>query len=202
MSNTIIDEPSEQAPGKRERLVASAIELFHHQGVERTTLAEVAIAADVPVGNVYYYFKTKDELVEATIAAHAHHIEISLDSLDRYRTPKGRLHTLVRIMAEQRDIAAQFGCPHGTLTAELDKRNGGIAQSVARLMELPLDWAEAQFAAMGRSDAGELALALIASYQGMSLLTNAFRDPELMRRESRRLERWIDSLAKAPQASR
>ena len=39
--------------------------------------------------------------------------------------------------------------------------------------------------------------ALIASYQGIALLTNTFRDPELMAREARRIERWIDSLASA-----
>jgi hypothetical protein len=36
---------------------------------------------------------------------------------------------------------------------------------------------------------------MIAAYQGISLLTNTFRQPELMLREARRLERWIDSLA-------
>jgi TetR/AcrR family transcriptional repressor of nem operon len=42
-------------PGKRERLVAAACQLFHQQGVEMTTLADIAQAADVPVGNIYYY---------------------------------------------------------------------------------------------------------------------------------------------------
>ena len=36
---------------------------------------------------------------------------------------------------------------------------------------------------------------MIASYEGIALLTNTFRDPELMTREERRLEHWIDSLA-------
>jgi hypothetical protein len=62
-------------------------------------------------------------------------------------------------------------------------------------MKLPIEWAEQQFRAMGRRDAGELAVALIASYQGIALLTNTFRDPDLMTREARRLDRWIDSLA-------
>ena len=53
--------------GKRERLVASAGDLLHRQGVAATTLAQVAEAADVPAGNVYYYFKTKDDLVRAVI---------------------------------------------------------------------------------------------------------------------------------------
>ncbi len=48
---------------------------------------------------------------------------------------------------------------------------------------------------MGRRDARDLAVALIASYQGIMLLTNTFREPELIVREARRLDRWIDSLA-------
>ena len=68
-------------------------------------------------------------------------------------------------------------------------------EACAQLLELPIDWAEGQFRQMGRRDARDLAVALMASYQGIALLTNTFRDPELMARESRRLERWIDSLA-------
>ena len=59
---------------------------------------------------------------------------------------------------------------------------------------MPIVWAEQQFRAMGRRDARELAVALIASYQGIALLTNTFRDPQMMASEGRRLERWIDSL--------
>jgi TetR/AcrR family transcriptional regulator, transcriptional repressor for nem operon len=36
---------------------------------------------------------------------------------------------------------------------------------------------------------------MIASYEGIALLTSTFRDPEPMTRQERRLERWIDSLA-------
>jgi hypothetical protein len=65
-------------------------------------------------------------------------------------------------------------------------------------MQLMIDWGEQQFRSMGRRDARDLAIALIASYQGIALLTNTFREPELMVREARRLDRWIDSLAKPP----
>jgi hypothetical protein len=61
-------------------------------------------------------------------------------------------------------------------------------------MRIPIDWAEQQFRAMGRRDARDLAVGLIASYQGISLLTNTLRAPDLMAREARRLERWIDTL--------
>ena len=83
----------------------------------------------------------------------------------------------------------------GSLCSELDKRTDGLDRDCAEMLELPIDWAEQQFRLIGRRDARDLAVALMASYQGIALLTNTFRDPELMTREARRLERWIDSLA-------
>jgi hypothetical protein len=98
-------------------------------------------------------------------------------------------------LAHTRELAAQYGCPLGSLCSEVDKRTDGLDRTCAQLLELPVDWAEQQFTLMGRRDARDLAVALIASYQGIALLTNTFRDPELMTREARRLDRWIDSLA-------
>ena len=181
--------------GKRERLVAGASEVIHRQGVEKTTIADIASAADVPVGNVYYYFKTKDELVEAAIDGHVRNVRSLLDSLERHRTPQARLKALVRALTSERELAAQYGCPLGSLCSELDKRTDGLDRECAQLLALPVDWAERQFRLIGRRDARDLAVALIASYQGIALLTNTFRDPELMTREARRLERWIDSLS-------
>jgi AcrR family transcriptional regulator len=181
--------------GKRERLVEGARQLLHAQGVESTTLADIAHLADVPVGNVYYYFKTKDELVHAVITAHAQEVAGALTALEHHRTPKARLKALVRMLAGKGELTSRYGCPQGSLCSELDKRDDDVAAACAHLIKLPIEWAERQFRDMGRRDAGELAVALIASYQGVALLTNTLRDSDLMAREGRRLERWIDSLA-------
>src|SRR5690348_4227477 len=141
----------ERRPGKRERLVAAAIQLLHQQGTERTTLADVAKAADVPVGNVYYYFKTKDEVIAAVIEAHAQQIRATLALIDaRYRSPKSRLKAFVREFAARSETVAQYGCPLGSLCSELDKRLNESLFAVAQLMVLPIEWAEQQFHALGR----------------------------------------------------
>ncbi|GAA2271636.1 TetR/AcrR family transcriptional regulator [Nonomuraea roseoviolacea subsp. roseoviolacea] len=181
--------------GKRERLAAAAARVLHEQGVEKTTLADIAHAADVPVGNVYYYFKTKDQLVEAAIGEHGRALRGLLDRLDELPEPQRRLKALVRGWVDQREVAARYGCPTGTLASELDKRADGLDQAVGVLMRELLDWMERQFAALGREDARELAVALLSSYQGISLITNTLRDPELMKAEGDRLERWIDALS-------
>jgi len=176
--------------------VAAARELLYRRGVEKTTLADIAQAADVPVGNVYYYFKTKDEIIGAVIDSHVHDIQAELASLERrHGTPGARLKALIDALADQGEAIAQYGCPHGTLCSELDKRATPPGDgSVAELLRIPIDWAEQQFRSMGRHDARDLAVSLIAAYQGTALLTSTLRDQALLVRESRRLERWIDSL--------
>jgi TetR/AcrR family transcriptional repressor of nem operon len=181
--------------GKRDLLVDGARQVLHQQGVEASTLADIAETSGVPLGNVYYYFKTKDELVEAAIEAHAADIRAALAGFERHRTPRARLKAFVRALVEQRELAARFGCPHGTLCSELAKRDDGPRNVAPQLMQISIDWAEQQFRELGRRDARDLAVALIAAYQGISLLTNAFADPALMEREGRRLDRWIDELA-------
>jgi TetR/AcrR family transcriptional repressor of nem operon len=56
-----------------------------------------------------------------------------------------------------------------------------------------IDWAEDQFRQLGRRDARDLAVALFAGIQGAALLSNTFRDADILIRQGRHLERWIDS---------
>jgi TetR/AcrR family transcriptional repressor of nem operon len=181
--------------GKRERLVESATALFHEQGVHRTTLAEVAERAEVPPGNVYYYFKTKDELIGAVLAGYQEQAETLIQSFGRGRTPQARLKALVRNWSDMRDAVVSHGCPMGTLCAELDKLDGGLDREAAKVMARIIDWSEDQFRQLGHQDARDLAVALFAGIQGAALLANTFRDPTLLTRQTRHLERWIDSLA-------
>lgn len=182
-------------PGKRERLVAAAIQLLHQRGIERTTLADIAKAADVPAGNVYYYFKTKNEVIAAVIDAHVQQTRATLASIEsRHRSPKSRLKNLVSEFVGQREILVQYGCPFGSLCSELDKHADGSGVAAAELMRVPIEWAEEQFRLLGRNDAHDLAVNLLAIYEGSALLANTLRDPDILSRQARRLDRWIDAL--------
>jgi len=183
------------AGGKRERLVESARELVHEQGVQRTTLAEVAERAEVPAGNVYYYFKTKDELVGAVVESYLREARDLLAGLERHRSPQARLKGLVRSWEEIGDSVARHGCPIGSLCAELGKRPDEHDSKAPQVCALIVHWSTEKLAQLGRRDARDLAITLVAGIQGAALLTNAFRDPQLMVRQSRQLERWIDTLA-------
>jgi AcrR family transcriptional regulator len=182
-------------PGKRERLVTAASELIYHHGVAHTTLADIGQAAGVLVGNLYYYFKTKDDIIAAVMQAHREQLASTLADLERrHRSPKARLKALVDLLAERADATAQHGCPYGTLSSELAKQTEGSDPLAAQLMQTMLDWAEQQFRATGQRDAHDLAVELVASYEGTAVLTNTLGQPELMTRQARRLKKWIDAL--------
>jgi AcrR family transcriptional regulator len=180
--------------GKRERLAAAACQMVHQQGVEATTLADIAQAAGVPLGNVYYYFKTKDDIVRAVVETHLNEATTMLAAIDgAYATPRERLKAVFGGLSQQSELIARYGCPRGSLCTELDKRADGPGIT-AELMRVPVDWAARQFQAMGRADGRDLAVEVVARYQGTALLANAFRDPALMDREAVRFAQWIDSL--------
>lgn len=196
MTDSIAGTAARARGGKRERLAAAAAEVFHRQGVEATTLGDIARAADVPLGNVYYYFKTKDQLVEAALATHHGHLRTLTAEFERIPEPAERLKALIGSWIDRRETAARYGCPLGTLATELDKREDGLDRAAADVMRALIDWAAEQFRLLGRTeDAHDLAVELVAAYQGMSVLANSLRDSDVMSRQGRRLLGWIDAVA-------
>jgi AcrR family transcriptional regulator len=181
--------------GKRDRLITAARSLMHEQGVHSTTLAEVAERADIPPGNVYYYFKAKDDLVRAVVDDYVGQARSMLAEFDRLRAPASRLKGLTRGWLDVADTVADHGCPVGSLCAELSRCGEPLGSAGAEILGLITDWAEAQFRQLGRRDARDLAMALLSGIQGSALLANTFHDATIMKRQARHLERWIDSLA-------
>jgi AcrR family transcriptional regulator len=192
---TDADEAATPKPaGKRERLIAAACDLFYRQGIAATTLAHIAEAAEVPLGNMYYYFKTKDDIVAAVVEARTDEIRSATAALQRrHGSPKARLKALVAMLSESRTTIADHGCPLGSLCTELANSDKSHPLTAA-LMQTLLDWTEQQFHAMGRRDARDLALELVIAYEGSAVLTNALAQPELMAHQARRLEKWINAL--------
>jgi TetR/AcrR family transcriptional repressor of nem operon len=197
MTNSAPASANAGSKPKRQRLIDAAGQLIHQQGVERTTLAEIASAADVPVGNVYYYYKTKDDIVNAVVTARLEALDAGFAALEKaHRAPAARLKAFFDELAGQADLISLYGCPFGTLSSELEKRAHGADHHAAQLMQAPIDWAERQFREMKRANPRGLAIQLIAAYQGAAVLTHALGSPDLMTREARRVDRWVDSLRK------
>ncbi len=180
---------------KRERLLEAANKLVHQQGFNQTTLADIAQEAAVPLGNVYYYYKTKDEIGAALIEHRAIFYRGLRESWNKGPDPKTRIHSFIQMTIDNREMLARSGCPIGSLCQELHKENGPLAKKAGHMFTELLGWLEAQFRLLGKEgESADLALHLLSALEGATLLTNTFKDPELMLRETSRMKEWVDTL--------
>src|ERR1700723_4045052 len=103
MTNSYESENMRTAqPDKRTRLIETATKLAHGRGFRETSLADIAEAARVPVGNVYYYFKTKEELGEAVVERRLEEFRELRQEIDQLSSPKKRLFAFVESIQGKR----------------------------------------------------------------------------------------------------
>src|SRR3954454_23294311 len=82
----------------RALILETALELFREHGYERTTMRAIAEKADVALGNAYYYFRSKEHLIQAFYArSHAEHLAAAAPVLTRERDLKARLLGVLRV---------------------------------------------------------------------------------------------------------
>jgi len=179
----------------RTRLLQAAVKVTYRHGFGKTALADIAKEARVPLGNVYYYFKTKDEIGGAIVELRVSRFRRLLRELDKADSPKERLCGFVQIKIKNREELARSGCPVGTLCSELHKHGGPVARKSTVLFAEALTWMEAQFRALGKgADSPGLAVHLLSATQGVSVLAHTFNDPGMIEMEAARLKEWIRAL--------
>ena len=87
-------------PLTRQRILTTALGLFATQGVEQTTMAAIAQAAGLSIGNLYRYFPSKESLASAVLPAE---LAASLKRLIRARVEA--LFGVTEVAALPRDAA-------------------------------------------------------------------------------------------------
>src|ERR1700730_7338061 len=85
---------------KRSRLVGAAVDLAYQKGFDATSLADIARDAKVPLGNVYYDFKTKDEIGEAIVERRLAQLSAQRQRWSEAGSPKDRLCRATEIFAQ------------------------------------------------------------------------------------------------------
>lgn len=180
---------------KRQRLIEAAGELIYQQTFNSTTLADIALKADVPLGNVYYYFKTKDDILRAVVQKKESELNVLFSTWDQMPNIKDRLRSFISQSLNESETIARFGCALGSMCQELGKIGGELGTLTSDLMRKSVSWVEAQFKAMGKGDkSATLAEYLVGSIQGSSLVTLTFKDPNLLHTQTKNLELWLESV--------
>ncbi len=179
---------------KRERLVESATKLFHQAGFKDTSIADIAEDSGVPLGNVYYYFKTKEDLAIAVIEQRRETIKDEVKQWEENPDPRARLFKLLDMQESMKDKIAKYGCPVGSMCQELDKDRQPVSDKADALVHWQLKWVTDQFKHMGHTDADKLGIQLTSALHGCCVLANALNDPKIVELEIARLKSWIGEL--------
>ena len=171
--------------------MAAATRVIHERGAAATTLALVAAEAQVALGNVYYYFKTKDDLVAAVVRARADEITMLLAFANTKATPVERLCAVVEAFRESAEEIVRLGCSYGSLAGELERTEGGANAGI--LLTMQLEWMEAQLRELHVPAAKARAVELLAAIQGACLVAHALHDATIFERRLGDLARELRS---------
>ncbi|GAA4675698.1 TetR family transcriptional regulator [Phytohabitans rumicis] len=97
----------------RQLILDTAMRLFREQGYAQTTMRGIAKEAGVSVGNAYYYFPSKEHLIqEFYLGQQAQHRTAAAPVLERETDfaarLRGTLHAGIEVMAPYQAFAATF----------------------------------------------------------------------------------------------
>ena len=176
-----------RASEKRMRLVEAGAELFHSRGFEGASLADVAKAAGVPPGGVFYHFPTKADLADAVMAHHHAHFAAQLRQIENAAgNPRKRLRMFWNGAERLAENRAEQGCPVLALAGDMaaDPARPAKAQQQRELvMRHTIGWLAEQYRALGLdADAARTAGAtLFATLQGAFAVGHVLGDAALIR---------------------
>jgi AcrR family transcriptional regulator len=171
----------EEAGGRsaRDRLLASATELFDAQGVQTVGIDRIIEHAGVAKASLYNLFGSKEGLVRAYLAArHDGTTERLMAAIERRRSPRKRLLAVFEAQGELFRARDFRGCAFVAATAEAPR--GGLIEQAAddyrtQIRELFTELAEQA----GASDPRKLARQLQVIYDGAGLAARMDRDPSI-----------------------
>lgn len=180
----------------RADIVDCAKQLFYERGYDGTSFSNIVEASGLYRGNIYHYFKTKDDILKAVIDQHLDEYRSLLAQWEQEHTdPKARLLAFVGMITGRNAELVRYGCPIGSLNTELGKDRRDLQQAARALFDLFRDWLASRFAELNRGDEAEpLALHLLGRAQGIAVISHVYQDPKLLLRETGQLEAWIGQL--------
>ena len=173
--------PKREGGGRsaRERLLASASELFYAEGVQTVGIDRIIEHAGVAKASLYNLYGSKEGLVRAYLESrHDGTTERLQAAVDRHRSPRKRLLAVFEAQGEIFANPGYRGCAFVAATAEAPR--GGLIEEAADEYRA---WVRNLFTELaeqaGASDPPKLASQLQVLYDGAGITARMDRDPSI-----------------------
>jgi TetR/AcrR family transcriptional regulator, transcriptional repressor for nem operon len=177
-------------PSTREQILDAAGRLIHLRGFHNTSVDDILRESGVGKGNLYYYFKSKDELGYAALDRTLERIEgeilepLSAHGMD----PWMQLESFLQYAVERgRREGCAGGCPLGNLALEMSDVHEGFRtrlssafSHVRSKIEETLDRAKSESTLRIGTDIPRLANFILAGFEGAFMMGKLHRNAELM----------------------
>lgn len=170
--------------GTKDRLLMAATDLFWSTGYEATSLASICERADANPGSLYYFFPSKEELLQAVLDRLVARLEPDLldPAWQGVNDPIDRIFALLdayRSALIATDLT--YGCPIGGLALELREPSEAVRVRLAANFEA---WRravlecllEAQDRFPPDTNLGRLATVVLTVMEGGVMQARTFRD--------------------------
>lgn len=185
---------------KRDALVAAAAELFWKRGYAATSIADIADGSGVPVGNVYYYFRSKSALAMAVSDVFVSETETMLEEVRKEcGGPRERLSALVSRLARSLKSRVAHGCPIALCIRDFRHDSPEASRRAAEAFTLLVTFMAGELGRTGLRPALSLGIArgALAEWQGGMMLAHAFGDAATLSESFRRMEQHLVGAGKA-----
>lgn len=187
-----MSEKATLSPDRKKELVAAAFEIIAHKGFEGLRIRDVAAQVEINPATMYYYFPTKEALVENVISYVFERMEVLIEEVPG--TPREQLHThLTRLYRKMKDDPGLFAA-----FSEIQLRYGRNSSS-QKFIEYENAWhkkLETLFHTGIRQgfwpnylDADQVAATVIMLLQGAGL--QAYHSPKRIENSISQLEHWL-----------
>jgi AcrR family transcriptional regulator len=159
--------PASARPSPRDRLLATADQLFYEQGICTVGVDRILKEADVARASLYTTYGSKEELVRAYLQRRSDGWRATVAEVlpHRWDTPRDRIIGIFTLLTEWFAAPGYHGCPFINASAE-----AAPSQAVDEVRELHRAWVRELFAGLAREagakDPDALSAQLVLLYDG------------------------------------
>ena len=174
----------------RAHILDAASQLVHLRGFNNTSVEDILKESGIGKGNLYYHFKSKEELGFAILDRSLERLSADIieKSFDPGKDPWLCIHDFLGSLVDRaRQQVGSGGCILGNLAVEMSDIHEGFRQRLTKAfdglrsrIENSLNQAQTQGTLRSDADVPRLAHFIVAGFEGALMMGKLHKDPDVV----------------------